>query len=251
MCSGGPPVVVPDSIRQLALAPIIGDQEHGARRGVDRMKQRGKTHAGDLGRRPGPQERRGELLEVRRLPELAIDFNPGVALGERLLAKVSNRQADQQADEREQKQRCGVAPVIRLKPVGRAGKDVRAGEGSADRREKARPEAAEPRRDNDHGGQCRQGESLAEERLKEVLGGGSRHTGDDCHRVTGGDRGAQRGSGVGVQRRGSQRGASVGVELGTRAGVGDERSRLSPDLVVIRTPLCRRLRHAVKKALGV
>jgi hypothetical protein len=141
----------------------------------------------------------------------------GVALDERLLAKVSNRKADQQADEREQKQRGGVAPVIGLKPFGRAGKDVRAGERAAHRREKTRPEAAEPRRADDHRGQRRQGESLAEERSKEVLSGGSRQTGDDCDRVTGAHRGPD--------RRGPRRGSRPGVELETQVGVADRGPR--------------------------
>ena len=105
------------------------------------------------------------------LPELALGLDSGFALGQRLPAKLSNRKADQQADEREQEQRCGVAPLIHREPAGGARQNVRAGKGAAERREKARSKAAEPGRDDDRDGQRRQ---MGIARLRAVEGNSRR-----------------------------------------------------------------------------
>ena len=97
---------------------------------------------------------------------------------------MTNRSADQQADEREQKSEAALLRIIDAKLIGRPQERTYAPGGF---RPASREVPAPDRRTMPRQRPLREtppGESLAEERSKEVLGGGGNHPGDDRDRVT-------------------------------------------------------------------
>src|ERR1700730_8371720 len=97
--------------------------------------------------------------------------------------EMTDREADQQASQREQQERRRTGPIIDLESMKRSQEEVRSRETSRERREQTRSKTAKPGRDDDRGGKRRQWESLDEDRMKEVRNGSGNPGHDDCHSV--------------------------------------------------------------------
>src|SRR5580704_18430560 len=101
----------------------------------------------------------------------------------RPLPEMTDREADQQASQREQQERQSVGPIIDLESMKGSQEEVRRRETSREGREQTGSKTAKPGRDDDRRGKCRQWESLADNRVQQVRDGCGNRAGDDCDSV--------------------------------------------------------------------
>src|SRR5580704_11964688 len=97
----------------------------------------------------------------------------------RPLPEMTDREADQQASQREQQERQSAGPIIELESMKGSQEEVRPRETSRECRQQTRSKTAKPGRDDDCRGKCCQRESLAEDRMQQVRNGCSNRAGDD------------------------------------------------------------------------
>ena len=112
------------------------------------------------------------------MAELALGPRPGVPLGMRPSPEMTDREADQQASQREQQERQSVGPIIDLESMKGSQEEVRCRETSRECREQTRSKTAKPGRDNNRCRKRRQGESITEDRVQHVRDGCGNRAGD-------------------------------------------------------------------------
>ena len=97
---------IADRVRQLEFGAVIGRHEQRAGRRVGAVQQFRQARTDHLGRCSCTRERRHQLLQSIRVPELALRFCPGVPLDTRLLLEVAYQKRHQQHEPEEHTDRA-------------------------------------------------------------------------------------------------------------------------------------------------